>query len=285
MREVVVRRGQLAAEDLPAHDVVLDVALAVAPGHGAVVTLLEAHHHASPVDAVDVVDGLRVHRPADLALGVDDEVDRVVVPLQSATHRVVPHRARALAGLRQEVVDEVQAVGELGLDLVDLGLGEEGRALGLGAGGVGGHRAGVDGVGLLDALILAGDDLGVLDLHRVGVVGVQAEHRDAAVGLQVTVGDRVLDLLAAGLGHDAHQGALDGVAAITDDGRQRRDLVGVDHHLAELALDAVVQLGAAGSADGQGGLRQGDAHHGGGEGNGGQAAGSGSRLHEFLLCG
>ena len=261
VREVVVGGGQLAVEDLLAHDVVLDVALAVAPGQRAVAVLLEAHHHAGPVDAVDVIDGLRVHRPADLTPRVDDEVDRVVVPLERPADRVVPHRARALAGLGQEVVDEIQPVRELRLDLVDLRLGEEGRPLGRDAGRVGGHRPDIDGVGLLQPLFLAGMDARVLDLDLVGVVRVQAEHGNAAVRLQVPRIYGVADLLAALLRHDPHRRVADLVAAVANDGRQRRDFVRVDDHLTQLALDGVVELRTAGTTDREGragGDRRGD---------------------------
>ena len=51
MTEVDVVGGEAAVEDFAAHDVVLHVALAVAPGEGAVAVLFEPEHHAAPVDA------------------------------------------------------------------------------------------------------------------------------------------------------------------------------------------------------------------------------------------
>ena len=52
VRVVVVAHREEAVEDFAAHDVVLDVALAVAPGERAVLILTEAHHHAAPFDGI-----------------------------------------------------------------------------------------------------------------------------------------------------------------------------------------------------------------------------------------
>ena len=93
VREVVVAVRQAVIPDFAAHQVVLDVALAVAPGEGAVLVLTEAHHDAGFVDIVEVEDRIRIHIPADLALRVDDRVLRIAVPFERAAHGVVPNSA------------------------------------------------------------------------------------------------------------------------------------------------------------------------------------------------
>ena len=54
--------------------------------------------------------------------------------------------------------------------------------------------------------------------------------------LQFGVVDVVGNFLAALLRNDAHVRILDHVAAVADDGGQRRDVVGIDDHFADLAL-------------------------------------------------
>ena len=56
VRKVFVAGGETAVEDFAAHDVVLHVALTIAPGERTVVALLEAHHDAAVVDRFHVID-------------------------------------------------------------------------------------------------------------------------------------------------------------------------------------------------------------------------------------
>lgn len=88
VRVVVVAHREEAVEDFAAHDVVLDVALAVAPGEKTVVILLEAHHDARLVHIAKIVDRVGEHVPTDVAGRVDDSVLREEVPLKGAAHRL-----------------------------------------------------------------------------------------------------------------------------------------------------------------------------------------------------
>ena len=56
------------------------------------------------------------------------------------------------------------------------------------------------------------------------------------MGADVFVRDRVADRLAAHLREDRDGRVLDDVAAVADDGGERRDLVRIDHHFADVAL-------------------------------------------------
>ena len=119
VREVGIAVGQLTVEDFTSHQIVLDVALAVAPGERAVIVLTEAHHDAGHIDIVRVVDLRGFHVPADLTLRVVDGVLRITVPFECAAHRVVPDRAGRVRRCRDHVVDEVEAVAERRINLFD----------------------------------------------------------------------------------------------------------------------------------------------------------------------
>ena len=275
VREVGVADGQAAVEDLAAHQVVLGVALAVAEGEEAVVGLMEAHHDAGLVDVLGIVDRRDEHVPADVARRVDHGVLRIVDPLKRAAHRVVPGRACDVAARRQEVVDEVEAVLEFGRNLLHFGL-EHGVVLGGRAVRLSVDPGRVDAVDFVfDAGFLRAVDERVRHLDRVVVVGIEAEDRDARMGAQLNIAHVVLDFGAAVLGNDADRGILELVAAVADDGRERRDLVRVRDDFADLALDGVLDVRAGAAARGGGGARK---NAGGGNGRGGELQCEG--LHE-----
>ena len=73
MAEIRIAVRKDSIEDLPPHEVVLHIALAVPPGERTILILMEPHHDAGTVDVV-VVDRRRLHVPADFALGVIDRV-------------------------------------------------------------------------------------------------------------------------------------------------------------------------------------------------------------------
>ena len=261
VREVSVAVGQAAVEDFAAHQVVLDVALAVAPGEGAVIVLAEAHHDAGLVDVVRIVDAGRLHVPAQFALRVVDGVLRIAVPFEGAAHRVVPDDARRVGRRGDHVVDEVETVLELLGHLPDLGLREDGLHARIACRrDVGG--TGVDLVGfLLNALGLAFGGLRIGDLNGVAPVGIETEDGNAAVRADLRVAHLVGDFLTAFLRHDADRHVGHGVAAVADDGRQRSDAVRVEIDGADLAGRRIADVRTGGAADGHGG--RGDDHHAG----------------------
>ena len=97
-------------------------------------------------------------------------------------------------------------------------------------------RSRIELVAVLEVFGLAVEDAVVFDFHRVEVVGIETEDGDARMGADVFVRDRVADRLAAHLRENRHGRVLDDVAAVADDGGERRDLVGIDHHFADVAL-------------------------------------------------
>ena len=240
VRVVVVAHREEAVEDFAAHDVVLDVALAVAPGEKTVVILLEAHHDARLVHIAKIVDRVGEHVPTDVAGRVDDGVLREEVPLKGAAHRVVPDGARADAGLLGDVVDEVEAVLEFRINLLHFGA-EERMALGFDAGDfrVRGRR--VELIRVLEVFGLAAQRAGVAHLDHVDVVGIEAEDGNAAVGKQFGARDLVFDRLAVELGLDLDDDVAEVVAAVADDGRKRRNAVRVHHDFTDVALHDVVR--------------------------------------------
>ena len=249
--EVGVGVGQTAVPDLAAHEVVLGVALAEAESEAAVRILVEAHHHAVGIRILGLPEVAVVEEPTDFALRVDDDRLGRELPGHGAAHRVVPDGAHGLGVRRAEVVDEVEAVGELLGDLLHVGL--EHQALFVrGAGRNAGDRAGVDRVGELDGFDLALEALlgGHFDL--VLVVGVQTEDRHAAVREELGAGDLVGDFLTALLRHDAHVGIEKFIAAVLDDGSERRNAVRIDEHFAQRTVkgrkahDVVARGGAHG---------------------------------------
>ena len=266
--EVGVALRQHAVEDFAAHDVVLDVALAVAPGERAVLALLEAHHHAALVDALHVVDRVGHEVPADFAGGVDDGVLRIEAPLQGAARRVVPNDARALRGRNEKVVDEVEAILELFAHLHDFGV--EHRALlahGAVAFRVDGRR--IDLVGFADVLLGAERvNARVGHFNGVHVVGIEAENRNAAVGEHFGAVHLVGDFRAVLLRNDAHLDVVELVAAAADDGRERRNAVRVRDHFANLSLLGVFDGRTRGTACGEHRVRHAERHHGGEAGGG-----------------
>ena len=247
VREVGVAVREAAVEDFAAHEIVLRITLAVAEREGSVGILMEAHHDAGAVDGFRVIDGFDVHVPADFALRVENGVLRVVVPFERAAGGVVPDHAALLRSGREEVVDEVEAVLEFGIDLHDLGL-EHVVVLSHRAVHRGVDRRGVHRVDLfLNARFLAVVDIGVAHLDLVVVVGIEAEHRNAGIGAKGLVAHLVGDFLAARLRDDAHGSVLELIAAVLDDGRERCNLVGVDDDFADLARSNVLH-GRAGAA-------------------------------------
>ena len=253
MAEVVIAFGQTAVEDLAAHDVVLGVALAVAPGEHAVVVLAEAHHDAALIDGARIKDRLGMQVPTQLALCVDDADLRIAAPFERAARRVVPHGALGLRIVIENVVDEVEAVLETLFNLDDLRVEEaallSGRAIARRIG-----RTAVDAVAFSDLFGLRVRAVGgarVAHLDRVDPVGVEAENGNARVREQVDVAHLVLDLLTFGLGNDADGRVGHDVAAVADDGGERRDAVRIDDHLAEQALDLVLDLRTRGTACGK----------------------------------
>ena len=60
----------------------------------------------------------------------------------------------------------------------------------------------------------------------------------------LTIGNFIGDLAAALLRHNAHAGVFDNVAARADDGRQRRNLVGVDDNFTDMSLCGHADCGA-----------------------------------------
>ena len=269
VREVVVGEGEAAVEDFAAHEVVLHVALAEAPGERAVVVLTEAHEDAGRIDAFGIPNGAGVEVPTDFAGRVDDGRDRNEVPGERPAHGVVPDGAVVEADFRTHVVDEVETVFEGLVHLLDSRL-EEARALELRALIDAHDRARVDRIGFSLRFVLAVEVAHVGDFHRVAVVGVKTEDGNACVREELAAGDVVLDFTAALLRDDAHRGALEVVAAVLDDGGERRHLVGIDDNFAEFALDrTVLDDGAADSAHGvDGAAREGGAGQCGQDGRG-----------------
>ena len=83
------------------------------------------------------------------------------------------------------------------------------------------------------------------------------------------------DFLTAFLRHDADRHVGHGVAAVADDGRERRDLVRIRDDFADLALNGVLDVRAGAAARSGGDARK---NAGGGNGRGGELQREG--LHE-----
>lgn len=97
-------------------------------------------------------------------------------------------------------------------------------------------RGRIELVALRELLLLAVEDARVLHLDGVEVVRIEAEDRDARVVLELAFRDRVFDLPPALFRDDADLN-LEFVAAVADDRRQRRDLVGIYDHFVDVALN------------------------------------------------
>ena len=208
VREVRVTRRKPAVKDFAAEKVVLGVALAVAEGKHPVRSLMKAHHDAGLVDIFRVVNGIDVHVPADFALGVNDGVLRIVVPFESAAHRVIPDDTGEFPARGKEVIDEVEAVGEFRCDLLYFGL-KHILVLGLRAVDFGVDRGSVGAVDLFfNALRFLAVNNGVGDFDGVHVVRIQTENGNAGVGAKRRVAYVILDFLTALFGNDAHRGVL-----------------------------------------------------------------------------
>ena len=224
--EVGVADRQAVVVDFAAHKVVLHVALAVAPGDVPVDILLEAHHDAGLINRLNVVDGFNVHVPADFALGVDDGVLRVEVPFHRAAHRIVPDRARRLGVLLHEIVDEVEAVLELRINLDHLRFEhvamQSRRAAHLVV-----HGSRVDLVGVGELLRFAVELPGVGNFNRIHVVRIKTEDGNAGMRQKFGASHRILDLLTIRLRNNAHGRFRELIAAVADDGGQRRNAVRV----------------------------------------------------------
>ena len=219
---------------------------------------MEPHHDPGAVDVARIVDLGGEHVPADLTLRVDDGVLRVEVPLERPAHRVVPDGAHALRGRGEQVVDEVETVGE-GLRGLLLHLDVKGLVgLPVGPGGIepdGGRR---DLILLLDRFVLTLVHADVLHLDRVEVVRIKTEDGDAAVGAQRRRAHVVAHFLTALFRHHAHVRGLEHPAAVLDHGRERRDVIGVVDDFTDLSLrlegDGVAARSSgrgSGAADGQ----------------------------------
>ena len=115
-------------------------------------------------------------------------------------------------------------------------------------------------IGVLEGFGLAAKRPGIGDLNVVEIIRIEAEDGDAAVGEQLRARNRVLDFLAVRFGNDAHGDVREIVAVVADHGRKRRDLIGVHHDLAEMALHDVVGVRARGAAHGECGCRNGERH-------------------------
>lgn len=178
VREVVVGKGRTTVPDFEAHEVVLDVALAVAPGKGAVLILTEVHHVAAVVERVERIDRVREEIPAIIALRIDDADLRVEVPFERAAHGIVPDGVGSLAREVLSVVEEVEAVLEFGIDLHRTHLRHGGAFIDEARGfNVDGRAVNLVDVGVF--FRLAVEEAREFDLDRVEVVGVEAENRNA----------------------------------------------------------------------------------------------------------
>ena len=184
-------------------------------------------------------------------------------PFKRAAGRIVPGKAGALRGNRRELVaNEIEAVLEVRVNGLDFGV-EHGAFLA-------GHAVGlrIDGrrvelIAFLKLLDLAVVEARVLHLNRVQVVGIKAENRNAGIGLQLAVGNLVLDFLAVELRNNADFDVLDLIAAVANHGRQRSNVVRVDDHFADVALNGKCDGGTGGTAAREGGAgNKGRRHHG-----------------------
>ena len=110
----------------------------------------------------------------------------------------------------------------------------------------------IDLVGFALLLVLAEEAARVGHFDRIEVVGVEPEDRNARIGAKRLGADVVFDYLPALLRDDLHMRIKKHVAAVADDGRKGRNVVGVVDDFAELALRRVLDLVAARAADGEG---------------------------------
>ena len=198
-----------------------------------------------------------MHVPAHFARGVEHGVKRIEVPFLGAAHRIVPDGAGGLGVLLHEVVHQVEAVLEFRIDLDDVGvehLALEKRA----AGDFVIDRRGIDLIGVLELFLLAVMDARVFDFNGVRIVGIQPPDGNAAVGEERLTAHVVLDFGAVVLRDDANRGVFNAVAAVLDDGGERRDAVRVDDDFADVALNMEGHLGARRTARGIGGGDEGD---------------------------
>ena len=246
--------GQAAVEDLAAHEVVLRVALAVAPGERAVGRLAEAHHDAGAVNRFVVVDRRRVEVPAHGARCVDHGDLRIEGPFKGAAHRIVPDGAGGLRGRRQQIVDEVDAVLVLLGHLEDLRVEHVALLVGRAVRNIRDRRH-PELVFFREGFRLPLEETGISHFDRIGVVRIEPPDGNAGVRAKLHVVDVVFDFLAAHLRHDADRGVGDVVAAVLDDGGERRDAVRIHDHFADVALRSVVH-GRAARAFGHDGRRR-----------------------------
>ena len=226
VREVVVAVRKTTVPDLAAHKVVLHVALAVAPGEGAVLILAEAHHVAAVVEGIKRIDGIREEIPAIVALRVDDADLRVEVPFKRAAHGIVPDGMGGLAREVLGVVEEVEAVLELRINLDHLRFEhvamQSRRAAHLVI-----HGSRVDLVGVGELLRFAVELPGVGNFNRIHVVRIKTEDGNAGMRQKFGASHRILDLLTIRLRNNAHGRFRELIAAVADDGGQRRNAVRV----------------------------------------------------------
>ena len=204
----------------------------------------------APVDAFRIVDGVGLQVPANVARRVDDGVFREAAPFDRTARRIVPDELTHLRGAPDEIVDEVETVLKLRIDALHFHV--EGRVR---LSGVAAHlhvdARGVDLVGVGEGFALAVVEAVVGDLDRVDVVGIEPEDRDPAVREKTPVAHGIGDLDAALLRDDADLGVFDRTAAVFDDGRQGRDLVGIHDDGAEVSLRLIGDLRAARAARGE----------------------------------
>ena len=162
------------------------------------------------------------------------------------------------------VVEKVEAVFELRIDLHGFDAGKRGlleaQTLRFAV-----HGRGVNVVRVVEVFGFAVEDARVFDAHFVHVVGVKSEDGHAAVRKQHATAHVVRNRDPAGLREHRHFGLFDHVAAVTDDGRQGRDLVRIHDDFAQVPLRFVGRFRPGGASHGESGERQGGADRGNGE--------------------
>ena len=230
--------------------------LTVTPGESAVIILLNAHHDAAVPEGVHIKNRISLEVPADFTLGIGNPVNRVRGPLQRAAFRAVPNGLSSTAGNTANVIHVVQTIRKLpGRGLNDSRLRENG-IFALGASQITPGRRRVHLIGFVEVFCLIVPDTVVTHLNMVDVVRVQAENRDAAVSHHLTVGHVIGDFLTAGLRDDADADILQHIAAVMNDGGERRDLIRIHLNLADMTLNLIDGLSAGRTAKSEGGRRK-----------------------------
>ena len=280
MREVAVARRQPTIESLAAHDVVLHISRTVAPRNSAVVVLLEAHHDALGVDRFGIPNRRSVEVPANGARRVNNGNLRNEAPRESAAFRIVPDCARISAVGIAEVVDKVETIFEFRIDLLHLYVKHQVLFAGSPRFDAA-QRTAIDRIGVFTLDLFAVKAVRILDFNLVGIVGIKTEHRNAGMRKQLRLRNIVCDFLAAVLRHHTDMSREQFVAAVLNDGGERRNLIRVDDHFAEITLlGKTDDSETARRSHGKGSACGGD-----GKRRTGQKKGALSKLHDvFLFC-